>query len=216
MRKWYLLACAMLLAMLARGVSADQAASPKPAAGGRPAAPPASARPASPPASQSSATSATPQMRYVATIRDIMHVLIDEPAEKIFDAVTIEVTAAGTKERRPQTDEEWDELEHSAVTLAEAVNLIKMVGRPMAPPHQMKVDPDGPELPPAEIAARVNRTRARWNKYADDLQDVALRTLTIVRNRDVKALFEIGGPIDVTCENCHLEYWYPDDRKTRE
>ena len=35
---------------------------------------------------------------------------------------------------RPQTDDEWDELEHSATALAKSVNLIKMVGRPMAQP----------------------------------------------------------------------------------
>ena len=67
-------------------------------------------------------------------------------------------TAAGIREKRPETDDEWDELEHRALAIAEAVNLVKMPDRPMANKGEMNVDPEGPELPPAEIAARVKRT----------------------------------------------------------
>ena len=77
------------------------------------------------------------------------------------------------------------------------------------------VDPEGPELPPAEIAARVNRTRALWNRYADELQDAAVQTLALIEKKDAKGLFEFGGALDMACENCHLEYWYPDDKKNR-
>jgi len=70
-------------------------------------------------------------------------------------------------------------------------------------------------LPPAQIAAKVNRTRAKWNKYANALQDLAVKTLAVVAKKDVQGLFDIGGDLDQACENCHLEYWYPDDKKNR-
>ena len=154
-------------------------------------------------------------MRYIASVRDIMHVLVEANADKIFDAVAIDVTAAGIREKKPETDEEWDELEHAALALAEAVNLIKMPDRPMARKGEMNVDPEGPELPPAEIAARVKRTRTQWNRYANELQDAAVQVLSFIEKKDVKGLFEFGGALDMACENCHLEYWYPDDKKNR-
>jgi len=214
MRNAFLMTCALALAILCAGVRAEQTPAKPAAPQGTVAKPPAAT--AAGPSTRPATSSAAPTMRYVGSVRDIMHVLVEASAEKIFDAVTIDVTAAGIKENRPETEEEWDELEHSAIALAESVNLIKMVGRPMAQPHEMKDDPDGPELPSTEIAARVNRSRSKWNKYADDLQDVAVQTLAIIRKKDVDGLFKIGADIDMTCENCHLEYWYPDDKKNRE
>jgi len=207
------LGVAATVAVLACEVTAQQTTTPKPSA------PKPSARAATSPAAAkpqpATATTANERFRYIASVRDIMHVLVEANADKIFDAVAIDVTAAGIREKRPQTDEEWDELEHAAVALAEAVNLIKMPNRPMARKGEMNVDPEGPELPPAEIAARVNRTRTQWIRYANELQDAAVQTLALIEKKDVKGLFEFGGALDMACENCHLEYWYPDDKKNR-
>jgi hypothetical protein len=93
------------------------------------------------------------------------------------------------------------------------VNLIKMADRPMARKSEMDVDPEGPELSPAEITAKVRRSRALWNKYADALQDSALVVLRLVEKKDAQGLFDYGGALDMACENCHLEYWYPDEKK---
>jgi hypothetical protein len=154
-------------------------------------------------------------VRFVASVRDIMESMVEPNADKLFDSVAIDVNATGIHEMKPETDEQWEELEHAAFGLAEAVTLIKMVGRPMAQPGEMNTDPDGPELAPVVIAAKVNRSRATWNKHATHLQDLAIKALAIVEKRDTKGLFDIGGDLDTACENCHLEYWYPDDKKNR-
>ena len=40
--------------------------------------------------------------------------------------------------------------------------------------------------------------------------------MEIVKAKDSDALFQAGSAIDKVCENCHLEYWYPGDRKAVE
>jgi formate-dependent nitrite reductase cytochrome c552 subunit len=37
--------------------------------------------------------------------------------------------------------------------------------------------------------------------------------MEIVRKKDAGALFQAGSELDRVCENCHLEYWYPGDKK---
>jgi len=199
------------LALLAGNLLAQQSSSPATAANK-----PAASRPATTVAAVP-AKPATGQgnIRYIASVRDIMHVMIEPAADKIFGAVAVDVTAAGIREKKPETDEEWDELEHSALALAESVNLIKMADRPMARKTEMNVDPEGPELPPAQIAAKVSRSRALWNKYTNALQDSAVHVLRLVEKKDAKGLFDYGGELDMACETCHLEYWYPDDKKNR-
>ena len=209
MRIAFWLGAAVSVAVLAGELTAQQPAVTKPSA-------PKAAAPATAAAKPPAATPAAGErIRYIASVRDIMHVLVEANADKIFDAVAIDVTAAGIREKKPETDEEWDELEHAALALAEAVNLIKMPDRPMARKGEMNVDPEGPELPPAEIAARVKRTPTQWNRYANELQDAAVQALSFIEKKDVKGLFEFGGALDMACENCHLEYWYPGDKKNR-
>jgi formate-dependent nitrite reductase cytochrome c552 subunit len=68
-------------------------------------------------------------------------------------------------------------------------------------------------LSPEQIGAKIDQNRALWNKHADDLRDEALSVLAIVNARNADALFDAGARLDKVCENCHLEYWYPGDRK---
>jgi hypothetical protein len=173
--------------------------------------------PTAPPSTTSKPASnaAAPVFRFIGTVRDVMHVMIEPAADVLFDSVVIDVTADGIKERKPETEEDWDKVEHGAIALAESANLLRVAGRPIAQPHEMNVDPEGPELPPAQIAIKVNRSRAKWIKYVGALQDAAVQALKFARAKDVDGLVKVGEAIDTACENCHLEYWYPDDAKNR-
>ena len=46
------------------------------------------------------------------------------------------------------------------------------------------------------------------------LRNVGLEVLEVVKKKDVDALWQAGGDLDNACEACHLEYWYPGDRRT--
>ena len=59
----------------------------------------------------------------------------------------------------------------------------------------------------------MKQDRALWNKHADGLRIAALESLEITKARDGEGLFDAGEMIDKACESCHLEYWYPGDKK---
>ena len=42
---------------------------------------------------------------------------------------------------------------------------------------------------------------------------MALEVLDVANRKDTKELFQAGEDLDQACEACHLEYWYPGDRK---
>ena len=113
------------------------------------------------------------------------------------------------------TDDDWAKVRQGAVTLAEGTNLLKMV-RPVAPAGDKNNSggPNAPELSPEQIQVKINQDRALWNKHADELRDEAIKVLEIVRTKNADDLFQAGSRIDRVCENCHLEYWYPGDKKT--
>jgi cytochrome c556 len=151
----------------------------------------------------------------VVTIRELMENIVDPIADNIFDAVATDISSKGVVETKPTSDEDWAKVRIGAVTLAESVNLLK-IPRAVAPPGDVNhnaVGPNAPELPPDQIQAKIDRDRARWNQHVDQLGAIALEVLEIVKTKNADALFEAGGKLDKVCESCHLEYWYPGDKK---
>lgn len=171
---------------------------------------PAPAKPAAP----SLESALTPTL----TVKELMEHIIDPTADWVFDAAVVDVTAKGIVETKPLSDDDWLKVERGGLLLAEATNLLKMP-RTMAPPsdkaeeNQPRKRGSEPELRPEQIQAKVDQDRALWNKYADGLRDAAMSSVKVARARDAEALFDVGSQIDKACENCHLEYWYPGDKK---
>ena len=153
-------------------------------------------------------------MAPVVSVKELMESIIDPVADYVFDAVGTDATAKGVVETKPTTDEDWAKVRQGAVTLAEGMNLLK-IPRPVAPPGDKNRSggASAPELSPEQIQAKIDQDRALWNKRADELRDSAIKVLAIVKAKNVDALFQAGSDIDRACENCHLEYWYPGDKK---
>jgi hypothetical protein len=157
------------------------------------------------------ATAATP----IGTIRELMEGIVDPASDVLFESVATVSSAAGVVEVRPTTDEDWARVEHNALMLAEAANLLTMSGRHVANPGdpEPQGQPDSPELTAPQVEAKIGADQALWIKYANGLRDSAIEARTAARGRSVEGLFAVGDKIDRACENCHLEYWYPNEKK---
>ena len=66
-------------------------------------------------ASSADASAQTP----VLSVHDLMEHMIDPTADWIFDAAVVDVSAKGTVETKPVTDEEWLKVERGILQLAE-------------------------------------------------------------------------------------------------
>ena len=148
--------------------------------------------------------------RPTASIQDIMLSLVDPAADAIWESVATIVTHEGVEERRPRTDEDWAALQHEAVRLVEASNLMLIPGRAVARPGFRSENP-GIELEPEEVQALIDEDPASWDQLIADFYQVSATMLSAVEDRDADRLFDAGGPLDVTCERCHQRYWYPGD-----
>ncbi len=151
-----------------------------------------------------------PELTPIVSVKELMENIVDPAADVIFDSVVTEVSAKGIVETRPTTEEDWIKVQRAALLLAEASNLLKMP-RQIAPADDTSAQPA--ELTPPQILAKVDADRAQWGKYADGLRDVAVKGLAVAKAKDVDGVFELGSALDTACENCHLEYWYPGDKK---
>jgi hypothetical protein len=143
-----------------------------------------------------------------ATIRDIMADMVAPSADVLWSAIMTVETADGYVDKVPETDEEWAHLRQSATTMVEAVDLILMEGRRVAPEGSTSRAP-GVELAPDSIATLVMADRQRWVDLLRQLQQSGQMFLNAIDARDASPLFDAGDALNAACEDCHQVFWYP-------
>lgn len=153
--------------------------------------------------------------RPTATIKDIMNSFIDPSANDIWNSVAVTVDLEGVHESFPQTDDDWDAVHRSAVSLLEGTNLLLIPGRTVAEPGARSENPDT-ELEPSDIQELIDMDFDNWTQRAHRLHDVASQTLTSIEARDTAGFSESVNALDRACEGCHLDYWYPNDEAARQ
>jgi hypothetical protein len=146
-----------------------------------------------------------------ATIKDLMDAIVDPSADDVWNAVSTTVGPEGTNDKVPRTDEEWTAARRGAIRLVEGANLLMMPGRHVARPGEKSETP-GVELEPGEMEALVNADRGAWEKRVQTFHTAGLEMLHAIDARDTVKLCELGSTLDTACENCHRQYWYPNEK----
>ena len=106
--------------------------------------------------------------------------IIDPSSDVVWDSVGAIVTAAGTEERMPRTEEEWARVRNAALTVAEAGNLLMMPTR-----------------------ARDNEEWMAMSRAMIDGGEAAAKAAVA---KDPKAILAVGDQIYQSCDACHKKY----------
>ena len=154
---------------------------------------------------------AQPPYQATSTIKDIMMSVVDPSADIVWQSVTTVQSAKGTVDSAPKNDEEWKAVRRGAIALTEAGNLLMMPGRHVAASGEKSETP-GVELEPSEMEELINKDRAAWVMRATKLHEAGLAAVQAVDAKDAQKVFEVGEQIEQACENCHRQYWYPNEQ----
>ncbi len=150
-----------------------------------------------------------------ATIKDIMHSMVDPSGDFLFKSVQKIADDSGVREVAPQTDAEWDDVRQRVLVLLNAPDALTKEGRLAARPKDRSKNPEV-ENEPAEVQRLLNADRAGLLRRAKRLHDAAAVAMKAVDAKDKDALFRSLDGIDKACESCHLHYWYPNDKRAQE
>jgi hypothetical protein len=131
------------------------------------------------PACRAASPPATP-FRTVASTKQLMQAIVDPAADEVWEAVGSVMTSSGTTEIAPQNDEEWANVQNSALALAESGNLLLMPSR-----------------------AGGND---EWIKLSQQLIDLGEKTSKAAEAKNTTAVFDLGAEIYDVCTNCHRQF----------
>lgn len=149
-----------------------------------------------------------------ATIKDIMHSMVDPSGDFLFQSVQTIADDHGVREKAPRTDAQWEDVRQHLVVLIEAQDLLSE-GHMAARPRDRSKNPQV-ENEPEEVQQLIGANRADFNWRARRLGDAASVAMKAVEAKDKDALVLALDGIDKACESCHLHYWYPKDKRARE
>jgi len=90
------------------------------------------------------------------------------------------VNATGEHSLFPKNDEEWEDAESGARTLAEVTNTLLVPGR---------------RVPEAD-----------WDNAVIAVRTVALKAAAAAEKHDEKSWFAAGSELDEACDSCHIKY----------
>jgi hypothetical protein len=148
-----------------------------------------------------------PGTELIASIKELMDAEVDPAADFLWDSVATISRLDGIEERRPRTQEEWQEVRRHALTLIEATNLLVMSGRRVSHTYVAAAGDD--ELDSNQAQAKIDADHAAFVGFAQGLRAATAEALRAIDKNDAEALFETGSVIDAACENCHTVFWYP-------
>lgn len=159
---------------------------------------------------QGSADDSAPEYRPSATVRELMHSVVDPTADIVWLSVGTVIDEEGVHEIRPRTDEEWASVRDAAITLLESANLLMMPGRSVAHAGERSFAP-GVELEPEEIGRLIEDDPNGWNARAIVMHQLVTSMIEAIDLQDADTLFTLGSQLQAVCESCHTQYWYPGD-----
>ncbi|QPK64825.1 cytochrome c [Methylomonas sp. LL1] len=148
----------------------------------------------------------------VATIQDVMQSIIDPNIDFVWNSVATVSTADGIEEKRPQTNEEWQVIKQHALTVLEAGNLLVMAGRPVAGTGA-NTSSGGAELSAGDIQHLIDANRGEFVAKAHGLHAAMQQVIAAIDKQDVEEFEKAGSQVEHACEQCHSQFWYPNDQR---
>ena len=114
------------------------------------------------------------------SVKELMANLVDPTADVVWESVGTVYTKEGTFEKAPGSDEEWNDVRASAITLVEVGNLLMMPSR--------------------------SGGSDEWVKLAQQLIVQSKRAIKAAEAHDRDGVFNTGADIYEACVNCHKRF----------
>jgi hypothetical protein len=148
-----------------------------------------------------------------ATVKDIMHSMVDPSGDFLFHSVQTISDEQGVRELAPHTETEWEDVRQHLLVLYDVPNLLE--GRRAARTRDRSKNPQV-ESQPEDIQKLLEADPSTFLQRAQKLREAASFAMTAVDAKDKDALRLGLDRIDKACESCHLRYWYPNDKRAHE
>jgi hypothetical protein len=155
-----------------------------------------------------------PQAQAESTVHAIMKDKVDANADALWDLTNPALNNDATLNPAKIDDARWAQIAQRAQAVADAAGeLASLKTLKLVEPGQKIADQDlvGGD-PPDAVQANLDRNPTDFRQFAGALQAHMNDVVAYSKAHDAKKLSPLIDQLDGVCENCHLEFWYPDQK----
>lgn len=149
------------------------------------------------------------------TLHEVMKDEIDLHADELWEISNPALGENAHLDPKLMDDERWNQIEQRATALKQAaLDLAKLDPIVVVKPGVKIADEGVPYGDTgAEVQANVDKDPQKLRDFANALAVHAGDIASAAQRRDTERAGLLIGQLDGVCEDCHLEYWYPSQKK---
>lgn len=149
-----------------------------------------------------------------AVLQTVMLTKINPPALAIWDITNNAMDGKGNVDAKKLTADQWAKLiEYGKALEAGGRELAKSNGIVAAPPDATLQDQTATSGRAQDVQKYLDAKPALFRSRAQKLQQAGAKVVAAVTKRDAKAIDEVARDLDGVCEACHVDFWYPDQKR---
>jgi hypothetical protein len=149
------------------------------------------------------------------TFHEVMKDKIDKNADELWDISNAAIGDAAGIDPAKMTDERWAQIEAKATAVQQAALEIATMDPIVVVKPGVKISDEGTPFghTGAMVQARMDKDPATLRNLANALARHTGDLATAARTHDAATAGPLIDQLDGVCEDCHLEYWYPDQKE---
>jgi RES domain-containing protein len=149
------------------------------------------------------------------TFHEIMKDKVDKNADELWDISNAAIGDAAGLDPAKMTDERWAQIAAKADAVQQAALEIATMDPIVVVRPGVKISDEGTPFghTGAMVQARMDKDPETMRNLANALARHMSDLGTAARAHDAATAGPLIDQLDGVCEDCHLEYWYPDQKE---
>lgn len=150
-----------------------------------------------------------------ANLQLIMLTQVNAQGLALWDITNNAVADSGDLDPKLITADKWAKLLEIGKALEQGGKTLATSSKIIAAAKGSKLQDEGNQgaSTAADVQRYLDAKPAEFRKHAVALQKTGADVIQAATKRDTKKLNEVAGNLDAVCEDCHVVFWYPQQRK---
>jgi cytochrome c556 len=150
-----------------------------------------------------------------AYLHDAMKNIVAIQAQVIWDVSNDAVNDAGEPDAAKLKAADWTKIANAAVKLRQVAQTYSGAGPVLVARPGEKIDGEGgtPEAWGArKVQGAIDANPAAFRAFANQMKTAMDEVVTATQTKNAAKLADVTGRLDQICEECHMAFWYPDQK----
>lgn len=150
-------------------------------------------------------------------LHDLMKNVVAVQMQLIWDVGNQAQDAHGNPDASKLKADDWSKVISAGGKLRQVAQTLAQADHVAVAAPGMKLDEQANPgaLGVKEMQAAIDANPAEFRALAQTLSMSMDQVVAAAKSRDAAKLFDVSGGLDQVCENCHMRFWYPEQKTPR-